>query len=184
MTDDNPVPFGLLQRLAAGRLLEDELDLLEAYMQTEGLTSPPAHVLHRAQRIPRQLSPAVPAERPSLLRRIQAVLAGDSGARPVLAGTRGSAATRYLTFRAEETEVELELSPTSIGGQSLVGQVTSETRWSTVSVETVRGERLDTAVDEAGMFAFSSAGRPRTLQIRGETAIIVVDLPDGEGRER
>lgn len=173
MSSEEAVPIGLLRRMAAGDLTDDELNLVQAWLQHEGLTEPPRWALQRAHRIPR-------GERPSLVRRLAAALVSDSGHRPVLAGARGPSPSRYLIYAAGDTEIALELTTAQAGSESVVGQVAGESRWSTAQVETERGERSDTAIDAAGMFAFDPVLRPQTVTVRGEAEEIVLEIPHEE----
>jgi hypothetical protein len=175
VTDDTPIPIGLLKRLAAGDSSREELDLVETWVNTEGATQPPADVLRRAWQIARDA-------RPSPLLRLVATLVHDSGLSTVLAGTRGTGRPRHLTYVVNDVQLELELSGSHPRAQTLVGQIIGGGHWLIAEVENSQGEHADADVDDVGMFAFLPIAQPRSIVLRGRTAELHVSLPiQGDG---
>jgi hypothetical protein len=118
------------------------------------------------------------------LQRVIAALVSDSGLRPVLAGARGPGSSRYLTYAAAEIELEVELTSPTSGQQRVVGQVLGEGGWSRAAIETSRGDRIESDIDAAGMFAFPPVSDPRILSVRGDTLEVAAELPAEEGSDR
>jgi hypothetical protein len=172
MTDRFDIPRGLLRRLATGGLESEERDIVEMWLSADGVEEPPRDVIRRAQAIPRH-------ERPSLLRRLVATLRHDSGFAPALAGTRGPGESRFLTYVADDCELDLEVRGAGPRPQEIAGQMAGGDNWSVAQLLTMEGQMMESPVDVAGMFAFPPVTSPRRLTILGDTVEIVVELPGG-----
>lgn len=115
--------LALRQQIAADPAAAADVAALEdlfALIASDEGEDAPEYVIARALRLVRPLAPAQP---PSLLERIVAVLRSDSRQRPLAAGLRsGEATTRSMSYSAEAWEMDLELAPRA-GGWQLRGQL-------------------------------------------------------------
>jgi len=161
-------PLGLLRRLAMGDLDQDELEVVESWIRQDGVTQPPSRVVDRARRIPRSGTP-------SGLRRLVAKLLEGGSLAPAFAGTRTRARPSFLSYVADESRIDLELTGT--GERTVVGQVTGGGPWTWAYLETEQGELIQSDVDEAGMFAFPPARDPRAVTVTDRTLEIYAALP-------
>jgi hypothetical protein len=163
-------PVGLLRRLAAADLIAEELELLDAWMNSEDPVPLAADLLMQLRRIPR-------AAHPSLLRRIVASLVGQVGPEVALHGARGVGGPQHLTYVAEDIEIEIELSSMGGRGQRVVGRVWGDGQWRSVRLENARGDLEEVAIDEAGIFSFVPVRNPGTIIVRGDSEEVYVYLP-------
>jgi hypothetical protein len=117
----------LLLDLAADQLEPDEVEALELWLRQEGLSEPPSWMLHRAERLARQLQPAGGRGAVSATRRLIGRLVFDSQCQPQFVGLRAARAqVRRLLFQADNLEIDLEMSPRAADdGFRLAGQVTA-----------------------------------------------------------
>jgi hypothetical protein len=83
-----------------------------------------------------------------------------------VAGVRGGAGPRHLTFAAGEVELELLVGPEA--APRIDGQVVPPGP-ATIELQTIDGTKAETRSDELGRFCFASvAGRLVRLAVRGD----------------
>jgi len=169
-----------LEDLADGRLSEEEADAVVAWVAAAGLEDVPPWVINRAVRIARQAAPHQ-APRPTLWRRLVAVLAHDNRLHPGAAGARSvDPGPPRLLYQAGGVEIDLELGDSTLAGRvHVLGQVAAGTAdldpaW--VAIDGPSGHH-EAPVDEQGQFALDGlAHGPHRLEVRLVSELI--EIPD------
>jgi len=156
--DEAVEPIGMpriLSDLADGRLDLAETEAVVDWLRASGEDEPPAWVVNRAVRIPRQATGGRKS-RPAVWRRLVAALVYDNRLQPRAAGARAITFDQpRLMYQAGGVEIDLEVSESSISGRlRMLGQVTAEEpdlarAW---VVAEGPGGRTEGEVDELGQF--------------------------------
>ncbi len=156
--DEAAEPIGMpriLIDLAEGRLDPAETETVVDWLRASGNDEPPAWVVNRAVRIPRQAADGRKS-RPAAWRRLVAALVYDNRLQPRVAGARAITFDQpRLMYQAGGVEIDLEVSESSISGRlRMLGQVTAEEpdlarAW---VVAEGPGGRTEGEVDELGQF--------------------------------
>jgi hypothetical protein len=177
---DEPGVPPILRDLAGGRLTDDEVDAVVAWLMADGGDDVPPWVVNRAVRIASQAT-AGRAPQPTLLRRLVAVLVHDTRLRPRASGARSPGVDRpRLLYEAGGVEVDLEVGEGSSPGRlRLLGQVTAaqpDLARAWVAVDGPAGHR-EATVDDLGQFALDgfAAGIHR-LELG--LARVLIEVPD------
>ncbi len=145
----------ILDDLADGRLADDEVDAVVAWIGAEGLEDVPPWVLNRAVRIAGHAVATEPP-RPTLWRRLVATLICDTRLQVRTAGARSVDLDRpRLLYAAGGVEVDLEVSDDTLAGRvRVLGQVVAnppDLAGARVAVDGPSGHR-EATVDDLGQF--------------------------------
>lgn len=146
----------ILEDLADGLLTDSDATAVADWLLATTDEAAPSWVVNRAVRIAGR-PPVDEAPRPSIWRRLVAALVCDTRLQPRPVGARAVALEpRRLLYRADTTEIDLEIGPSQITGRlRMLGQVAANPTdlaraW--VVAEGPAG-RLETEVDALGQFA-------------------------------
>lgn len=169
MSDQTTFPIGLLRRLSSGAADDDELALLDTWIESEGRVQPAEDIMRKIRRIASE-------DRPTPLRRLVASLVGG-GPSPVAAGVRAVGRSRNLLYEVGAVQVELEVSGAGPQPRTIVGQVRGEGDWQSARLLDPDGHSVHSDVDELGLFAFPPMSQPGLVVVRGASAEVYVRLP-------
>ena len=169
MSDKTPFPIGLLRRLSSGAADDDELALLDSWIESGGQVQPTEDIMRKVRRIAAD-------DRPAPLRRLVASLV--RGEPPLAAaGVRSAGRGRALLYEAGDVEIEIEVSGIGSRTRTIVGHVRGEGDWRAARLLDPDGHSVQSDIDELGLFAFPPVSQPVMIIVRGASAEVYLRLP-------
>lgn len=172
---DSTLPWGLLQGVAVGAVSDQKPNAVTTVLLEERV-KPPDWFIGRALKIPRDHAKV--EEKPGSLPRLMAQLLFDGGRRPQLAGTRGAANARRLTYATASLTAHLEARDDTNGSVTLSGQLLSAAPPSRYSVGLTGsdGGQVDAAALTNTFGYFSIQGIPSSTY----TLVVYTDAEEIE----
>lgn len=175
MPDQVPFPIGLLRRMNSSVVDDDELALLDSWIQSDDQLQPSEEIMRRVRRIAWE-------DRPTPLRRLIASLI-RGGSLPVAAGVRSAGRNQSLLYVAGDTEIEIELTGSGSRPRAVAGQVRGEGDWQSARLLDPHGNSIRSDIDEFGLFAFPPVSQPGLVVVRGASAEVYLRLPAEDDSE-